>query len=62
MYGRAHRSVLYGFTPSDVPSRSPTTGEQYISRTASVVNDEQRLMVNEERECMGRHIGLSYTV
>ena len=49
MYGQAHRSVPYGFTPSDVPSRSPTTGEQYISRAASVVNDEQRLMVNEER-------------
>ena len=47
MYGRAHRSVLYGLTPSDVPSRSPTTGEQYISRAASVVNDEQRLTINE---------------
>ena len=62
MYGQAHRSVPYGFTPSDVPSRSPTTGEQYISRAASVVNDEQRLTVNEERECMGRHIGLSHAV
>ena len=26
MYGQAHRSVLYGLTSSDVPSRSPTQG------------------------------------
>ena len=62
MYGRAHRSVPYGLTSSDVPSRSPTTEEQYISRAASVVNDEQRLTVNEVRECMGGYIGLSHMV